>query len=305
MKTIDVVLGITVSTGLLFTSCTKQDSKPLGQDTSAARQTSAQPTVSHPQYATRLKIAPSMPEAKQKITVALVTRDTSTPPVAPIFELTEGTPFNTITVNDDLSYFYQVPANKASDSEYTVNIVPPEGGNYTVFSDYTPKGALQVVNKNVFSVKGKTGVTTEDSLDKWKSTTDNFTVEIKPTAGKFISGVLTMISGAISQKGKPIDESRLQNIMGEKSHIYLIGRNTKEYIHLNLEFDKDAFMFHVFFQKPDVYKSWIQIKVDDKIRTFPLTFVVAQGSKEEIDRVNEAHSKEHTGVKGETEENHH
>ncbi len=297
MKTPDLVLGIVISTGLIFASCTKQDSRPSEQDASKVQQTPAQPTVSHPQYGTSLKVIPSEPVEKQKTTIVLMPRDTSTPPVAPVFELAEETSFNTVVVNDDLSYFYQAVTTKKTDSEYSVNVIPPVGGNYTVFADYLPKGALNVVTSNTFYVRGETVIAAEDTLDKWTSTTDNFIVEVKPTAGKFISGVLTMVTGAITQNGKSIGESRLQEIMGERSHIYLIGRNTKEYIHLNLEFNKDTFMYHAFFQKPDIYKAWLQIKVDGKVRTLQLTFVVNQGSKEEIDRINEEHSKEHTGVK--------
>lgn len=289
------IVSIVISSFIL--SCAKQEPKPAPPETAAPQQqadSARQPVVSHPQYDVAIKTSPAVPSALAKVSISI---EPSAQAKDAAIELMENTAFNTVVVDNDLTYFNQTEARPDAKGSYAMSLKPPVGGVYTLYAEYTPKGANQVVNRKTFTVEGKPSTTPRETADKWSSTVDNFTIDMKPSVGRFISGVLVMVDGSIKQNGKSVEATRLQEIMGEKSQLYLIGQSTKEFIHLNPEFDEGAFMFHVFFDKPDTYNGWLQFKTGNKVRTAPVLIVVPLGTKEEIAKINDEHSKAHSGVK--------
>ncbi len=184
-----------------------------------------------------------------------------------------------IMVSDDLSWFdHQHPEYTASGS-YDLPYTFKNGGNYILFADYKPTGANHTLEKINVEVKGKALPARIYTKQQLVSKTGEFEVTLSTENGSNIeSGSLQHIKGVITKGGKTVDANTLENYLGAKAHMVVIGVDDKNYLHVHPGVENGNFDLHTTFDKPGIYRGWIQFQSGGKIYTADFVFKVVQGS---------------------------
>lgn len=201
-----------------------------------------------------------------------------------------------IVVNDDLSYFDHIHPELNADGLYKVDYSFPSGGKYILFADYKPSGGNKTVDKINIDVSGASTPEKFHSTNKLKGSSGKYSFTLQPTGGRFVTGVLIHINGIVKKDGKNYDAKMLENFLGAKAHIVFISLNDNEYIHLQPAVSGGNFDIHTNFEKPGIYRGWVQFKAEATIHTVDFTINVAEGTEQDRETLNKAHSDFHTGT---------
>jgi len=140
-------------------------------------------------------------------------------------------PMHLLIVSKDLSEFYHVHPEQSADGSYRVTHTFPNGGDYRLYSDFTPKAAVQVVEQIDIKVAGnereRVALTPDKSFVK---TVDNLKVVMKPSA-EIKAGQELMLDFQVfdAVSGKPATD--LQNYLGELAHFVIISEDLKDFVH--------------------------------------------------------------------------
>ena len=125
-------------------------------------------------------------------------------------------PMHVLVVSSDLAEFYHIhPEQQPSDGNYRVQHVFPNGGDYKIYTDFTPKEAAQVVEQIDVKVAGegraKVPLVADAKLEK---TVEGLRVTMKPSADLKAGQELTLDFKAFdAASGKPSVAHALHLIM--------------------------------------------------------------------------------------------
>lgn len=194
-----------------------------------------------------------------------------------------------ILVSDDLSWFDHIHPEYNADGSYTVTTKFPAPGKYKAFADYKPTGASHVVDKIEINVAGNAPAPKTFSSEKLTGVSGDYSFTITPTGNKFFTGAPMHIEGIAKKNGKEIDANTLDNYLGAKAHIVVISLNEKEYLHVHPEVTNGKFDIHTSFDKPGIYRGWVQFNADGRLHTIDLTMNVVQGSAKDVENAAKAH----------------
>lgn len=245
-------------------------------------------------YYMQFASSPATVEPNKEVTLSFTPKKKNADAEQVALDVQHEKKIHLILVSDDLSWFDHIHPEYEDDGSYTVKTKFPAPGKYKAFADYKPTGGSAVVDKIEVTIAGKQQAAKTFSNDKLSGTSSNYTFELKPTAGKLVTGALMHISGIVKKDGKEIDASSLDNYLGAKAHFVVISLNEKEYLHVHPDVADGKFDLHTTFEKAGLYRGWVQFNADGKIHTIDFTMNVAQGSAEDIKKANEAHTNHHT-----------
>lgn len=172
-----------------------------------------------------------------------------------------------IVVSDDLSYFAHLHPEMNADGAYLVKHTFPAGGKYKLFADYKPSGSNHTVDKLDVTVTGSAPASKNYSTDKLQANVDDYTVSLSTTSGKFVTKTPMHITGAVTKNGKPVDPNSMENYLGAKAHMVVVSLNEKEYLHVHPGVENGKFDLHTTFEKPGIYRGWIQFQPEGKVHT--------------------------------------
>lgn len=195
-----------------------------------------------------------------------------------------------IVVSKDLSYFEHIHPDYQSSGSYDISVLPagkaysegpgknetrfPKGGDYILFADYMPTGGNAQLEKINLSVGGTPYTPVTYSAPKLSSTVDGYTLDLVPEGGTFEVGKLAHIQGVLKKGGKELDAAMLENYLGAKAHMVVVGIDDKNYLHVHPEVKDGKFDLHTTFEKAGVYRGWVQFQADGKVRTTDYVIVV-------------------------------
>ena len=80
------------------------------------------------------------------------------------------------------------------------------------------------------------------------------------------------------QNGKEVDVNTLEDYLGAKAHMVVVGLVDKKYLHVHPSVEGGKFDLHTTFDKPGVYRGWIQYQSKGKVHTSDFVFNVAEGT---------------------------
>ena len=183
-----------------------------------------------------------------------------------------------IVVNDDLSWFDHIHPEFNADGSYTVMEKFPTAGKYTLFADYKPSGGNHVVDNLNVTVTGTVPAAKKYDADKLTgSAGDGFTVSLTPEGGKFLTNMAMHINGVVMLNGKEVDVTTLEDYLGAKAHMVVVSLADKKYLHVHPSVEGGKFDLHTTFDKPGVYRGWIQFQSKGKVYTSDFVMNVAEG----------------------------
>ncbi|MEZ0487572.1 heavy metal-binding domain-containing protein [Fibrella aquatica] len=195
-----------------------------------------------------------------------------------------------IVVSKDLSYFEHIHPDYQASGSYDISVLPagkaysegpgknetrfPKGGDYILFADYMPTGGNAQLEKINLSVGGTPYTPVTYSAPKLSSTVDGYTLDLVPEGGTFEVGKLAHIQGVLKKGGKELDAATLENYLGAKAHMVVVGIDDKNYLHVHPEVKDGKFDLHTTFEKAGVYRGWVQFQADGKVRTTDYVIIV-------------------------------
>jgi hypothetical protein len=207
-----------------------------------------------------------------------------------------------IIVSSDLSYFEHIHPEFNANGNYDIKVLAKDkdftigkghnetkfenGGSYMAFADYNPDGGAHQLEKIKINIAGKPKPVVTYTKENRVSNVDGYKVELVPDDGVFLSGKGIHFDGKLSENGKAVDANTLENYLGAKAHMVVIGAEDMSYLHVHPEIENGNFHLHTTFDKPGIYRGWLQFQTKGKVHTAEFTIKVEQGKAEE--------SKDHT-----------
>ena len=211
-----------------------------------------------------------------------------------ILDLQHEKKMHLIMVSEDLSQFYHLHPKMNSEENYEIQIIGKnkiieEGGNeifidkagkYEVFLDYKPFGSHAQWDRIPIEIRGEKEeqqilnkpVENKEFIDS------HFTFKLNLN-GAFTTGKMLHIQGMLYKNNQIIDPGSLEEYLGAKAHVVLIGYKNKSYVHVHPDVENKAFDLHTSFEEPGWYKMWVQFYLDGKLRTASFVLNVVKGDQ--------------------------
>ncbi len=185
---------------------------------------------SHRNFRVDFKSEPGAIEAGKPATLVLTVKDQTGASVKDL-QIVHEKPMHLLVVSKDLAEFYHVHPEQQADGSYRVQHTFPNGGDYKLYADFTPKAAVQVVEQIDVKVAGteraKVALVPDRKLEK---TVDGLRIVMKPSAEIKAGQELMLDFRAFDAKtNKPATD--LQNYLGELAHFVIISEDMKDFVH--------------------------------------------------------------------------
>jgi hypothetical protein len=184
------------------------------------------------------------------------------------FETFQTKLMHLIVVSDDLQTFSHIHPVYKQQGRFEVEAAFPQGGNYTLVSDYKPAGQAEQVSLMSVKVAGNPVVTPQANFAKAKTIGDT---KMQLIADDLKAGQEAMLVFKIQQaNGQPVTD--LQPYLGERGHLVIIRNSAPlqraDYIHAHAAHGGGGEVhFMATFPKPGKYKLWGQFNRGGKIVT--------------------------------------
>lgn len=198
-----------------------------------------------------------------------------------------------IAVSKDLAWFEHIHPDYQADGSYQIKVLSQgqkftdgrgknetmfeRGGDYVLFADYMPTGASGQLERIPVTVSGTPYKPVTFSREKLISTVDGYTVTLQPNGGKFLTNNQMHIEGTVTQGGKAVAAESFENYLGAKAHVVVISADTEEYLHVHPEVAAGKLDLHATFEKPGMYRGWLQFQTAGKVHTADFVLNVTAG----------------------------
>jgi uncharacterized cupredoxin-like copper-binding protein len=181
-------------------------------------------------FSVDFKAEPTEIKAGTQTTLVLTVKDKQGGVVKDL-QIVHEKPMHLLVVSKDLAEFYHVHPEQNADGSYRLSHVFPNGGDYKLYADFTPKDAVQVVEQIDVKVAGteraKVALQPDASFEK---SVESLKVLMKPSAEIKAGQELTLDFQAFdASSGKPATD--LQNYLGEIAHFVIISEDMKDFVH--------------------------------------------------------------------------
>lgn len=170
-----------------------------------------------------------------------------------------------IIVSEDLSSFRHLHPAELPDGSYTLTDTFQHGGNYILYADYKPNATDKQVTMQTIKVSGKEKVPAVYEQRRLQSKANGYTVELKPADTSITSNKEVMMTAEIHDASGLITPDKLENYLGEKAHMVIIGVSNKKYLHVHPMLMGNELMLHTTFPEAGIYRAWLEFKKDGKV----------------------------------------
>ena len=236
---------------------------------------------------------PTTPKANEEVTLSMTPKLKDKPNEQVPLDVEHTKKIHLIAVSEDLSWFDHIHPEIGADGAYTVKEKFPTPGKYTLFADYKPSGANHTVDNLNVTVAGTVPTAKAYGADKLMGNAgDGFSVSLVPDGGKLETNTAMHIKGEVLLNNKGVDVSTLEDYLGAKAHMVVVSLADKKYLHVHPSVEGGKFDLHTTFDKPGIYRGWIQFQSKGKVYTSDFVMNVAEGkasTKKEDDMKNMKH----------------
>ncbi len=167
-------------------------------------------------------------EAGKAVPMVFTLKDAKGAPVKDLDPVHEKV-LHLLVVSKDLSWFTHEHPTRRADGAFTMPMTFPAGGEYTLYFDFTPKGAPKQVVPVKVTARGtpKAAMPLPVDADKPK-TIDGFTVALD-TEGAIKAGDKAHMSFTVTKDGKPV--TTLRPYLGAMGHLVIISQDGTQFVH--------------------------------------------------------------------------
>lgn len=229
-------------------------------------------------YSLKHSTSPATIEAGKPFTLSLTPTIVGKEGAAVALDLHHEKKIHLIIVSSDLSWFTHVHPDYQASGSYDLSQTLPSGGDYFLYADYMPTGGEQQLEKFTLTAAGKPATPKVYNKAQLAAKVGGYEVKLSTADGRFLSGSMQHIAGTISKGGKTMDPNTLEDYLGAKAHVVVIGLQDKDYLHVHPEVDGGKLDLHVSFAKPGIYRCWVQFQAAGKVQVADFVLDVAQGA---------------------------
>lgn len=140
-------------------------------------------------------------------------------------------PMHLLVVSKDLAEFYHIHPELSADGSYQVSHTFPNGGDYKLYADFTPKDSAQVVEQTDVKVAGaqraKVALAPDEKLEK---IVDGLRVVMQPDA-EIKAGQELMLNFQAFDAASGKRAADLENYLGELAHFVIISEDMEDFVH--------------------------------------------------------------------------
>lgn len=220
-----------------------------------------------------------LPKAGEPLTLTFAIRKPKDNAPVDALEVVHEKLFHLVIVSQDLSFFAHEHPVRVAPGDLKTTFTFPSGGNYILFTDFTPKGAENQIVAIPFQVDGKKRPEAPLKPDSGKTKkADGYDVSLAlspaPKAGREVT-----LKYRVRSKGK--DVSDLEPYLGAGGHSIVVSEDTLHYLHSHpsehaghgdhggaaTKAYGPEVSFHTTFPKPGLYKAWAQFQRGGKVFT--------------------------------------
>ena len=180
-----------------------------------------------------------------------------------------------IIVSKDLSEFFHQHPTFTAQGTYDVPFTFKTGGDYVVYEDYTPVGEGHQLGRQVVRVAGPAPKAVVYKQDAMRWSKDGYEAVLSFDKSAQVGQPL-FLQVKVTKGGQPVRD--LDNYLGALGHMVVISQNTEQYLHVHPQDQTDkgpVIGFHTGFDKPGLYRVFLQINHGGQIRTADFTVNVA------------------------------
>lgn len=308
------------SGSVFFAACTGDRNAAVINNSSTAEENEATTIDSHRTFRVDYRSEPEAVQAGTQTTLIFTVKDKQGAVVKDL-QIVHEKPMHLLIVSTDLAEFYHVHPEQSADGSYKVTHVFPNSGDYKLYADFTPKGAMQVVEQIAVKVVGPERAKVPLVPDtKFEKTVEGLKIVMKPSAEIKAGQELTLDFQAFdAESGKPATD--LQNYLGELAHFVIISEDLKDFVHahpmakgesmdsMNMgeakpeEHKADGHdhstmegtvtkpsaaevSAHTAFPRTGFYKLWAQFQRGGKVISVPFVVNVPAGNSEPVKAAN-------------------
>jgi hypothetical protein len=176
-----------------------------------------------------------------------------------------------IVVSDDLQLFNHLHPEKQKDGNFEVETSFPQGGNYSLFVDYKPKGKSERVSVLNTQVLGKPNSTNNIVDLTTTKTIDNTKVNLSFIPPIIEAGKEVHLVFNLQDTKTNLPPEDLQLYLGELGHLVILKQSSpltqQDYIHAHgmKNTPKGEIHFMAKFPRSGKYKMWGQFDRNGKI----------------------------------------
>ncbi len=226
-----LVTVLMVSTILVFSgACGNGGTTPPVENSNARVVTDAATTNVAAAHSVEFTSEPTEIQANQPSTLSFSVKDNQGAIVKDL-QIVHEKPMHLLIVSKDLAEFYHVHPDQSADGSYRVIHTFPNGGEYKMYADFTPRDAVQVIEQINVKVAGRERAKVALVPDtKFEKTVDGLKIVMKPSAEIKAGEELTLDFQAFdATSGQPVTD--LQNYLGELAHFVIISEDLKDFVH--------------------------------------------------------------------------
>lgn len=203
---------------------------PATANNAAANNNAPVTTDAAKAFTVDFKSEPAQIQAGTPVTLSFTVKDKQGATVKDL-SIVHEKPMHLLVVSKDLAEFYHIHPEQQADGSYRVSHVFPNGGDYKLYADFTPKEAAQVVEridvKAAGTERAKVALVPDEKLEK---IVDGLKVVMKPSVEIKAGQELMLDLQAFDAKsGKPVTD--LQNYLGALAHFVIISEDMKDFVH--------------------------------------------------------------------------
>lgn len=222
------VMGLAFAAGL-FAACNVENTTANTTDVTNQNWGNASVKIGTT-HTVEFKTEPGQIRANESATLAFTVKN-SKGVVLKDLQIVHEKPMHLLIVSKDLAEFYHVHPEPSEDGSYRVQHTFPNGGDYKLYSDFTPANAKQIVERIDLNVSGAERPKVALVADtKFEKLVDGLKVTMKPSVKIEAGQELTLDFAAFdATTGKPATD--LQNYLGELAHFVIISEDMMDFVH--------------------------------------------------------------------------
>lgn len=240
------------------------------------------------EYTMKFSSSVPAPNAGQEVTLSFTPQIKGRETEQVALDVVHDKKIHLIIVSKDLSWFDHIHPEYNADGSYTVPEKFPAPGEYTLFADYTPSGGVHQVEKINLTVAGTPASQVALTAERLTGKADGYEVTVSSEGG-FVTNNMLHMGAAVRKDGKDVPGSDLENYLGAKAHVVIIGLNTMEYMHVHPEFENGKFDLHTTFTQPGIYKGWFQFQTNGVVHTTDFVLDVKEGKAGDVQGHEDGH----------------
>ena len=221
-------------------------------------------------------IQPSQPSAGNAVNITLRPVDPSTDSTAKL-EVQHEKKIHFIVVNEDLSYFRHLHPIEQPDGTYTLTHVFERGGNYLLYADFKPIGSDKQVSVEHVKVSGVAPGPVTYEVQSLQSHVDGYFITLEIPDSVIVSNKEQMFTAEIRDRNKILPPAELEDYLGEKAHMVIIGTTNKKYLHVHPMVMDNQLMLHTTFPEAGTYRCWLEFKKAGKVSIADFVMIVSAG----------------------------